>query len=246
MNNDKDIVHFRKISVQLDAGETRDLMEKIARVSQGGISDEQMTELARQLTAGEIDSREFKQRMDGKSELEFKNLKIEHIHKHYYVPVVMAETGNTDYIQHIIKEESETRFLRKLDIWLQANKPDWDAWMFSKIDEYLDRIHIPYYNQETNEYSRFLPDFIFWMCRNNHYQIVFVDPKGTVHKSAFLKIDGYMHLFENDGKRKQFKFNESSVSVNLLMFNDNPTVPQLYERFWTSNPADVFSRVQAS
>ena len=246
LNNDEDIVHFRKISVNLDAGETRDLMGKIVKVSQGGISDERMTELARQLSAGEIGSREFRHCMDGKSELTFKKLKIKHIHKHYYVPVVMAETGNSDYIQHIIKEESETRFLRKLDVWLQANKPDWDAWMFSKIDEYFDRIHIPYYNQETNEYSRFLPDFIFWMCRNNHYQIVFVDPKGTAHKSAYLKIDGYMHLFENYGERKQFKFNESNVSVNLLMFNDNPTVPKLYERFWTSDPADVFSRVQAS
>lgn len=173
------------------------------------------------------------------------------------LPVVSAKKDVADYIQYIIKEDSEVLFLGRLERWLENNNPEWDAWMFSKINETLDKIHIPYYDETTNEYTRFLPDFIFWMCRNDEYRIVFVDPKGAVHKSAYLKIDGYSKLFEKDNKLKEFRYHSPNavnsaaseqgnpiygacITVRLLMFNKDNSIPERYERFWTDNPADIF------
>ena len=153
-----------------------------------------------------ISDEEFEERISGKSEETFKDLKIKNISRHYYVPVIATQTGTANYIKHIIRENSEVRFLDSLEQWLENNEPEWGAWMFSKIDETVDKVHIPYYDTSTNEYTRFLPDFIFWMYRDDEYQIIFVDPKGTAHSSAYHKIDGYRKLFETDNKLKEFKY----------------------------------------
>ena len=257
LDENEDIVHFRKIRVQLDQAEMNDLREKIEAVSKGGISTAEKKEWALQFAKDEISDEEFKERLSGKSEETFKGLKIKRLPKHYYAPVVAKETGKSDFIKHIIKEESEVQFLNKLEQWLGDNEPAWDAWMFSKIDETLDKIHIPYYDSRANEYSRFLPDFIFWMRKDDEYRIVFVDPKGTEHTDALRKIDGYEKLFEKNGKRRKFQYQKSSagtgpalegdnpvsgarISVGLFMFNENDSGPGAYSRFWTSNPADIF------
>ena len=236
----KDIVHFRQIRAQLDPGDMRDLCEKIAAVSTGGLSQNEKRRLAGRFAAGEIAGPEFDRRMRGTSEETFRTLKIENLPKHYYVPVVMAEHGKADFIKHVVKEASEVRFLGRLERWLKTNDPGWDAWMFSKIDEALDAVHVPYYDTQSNEYRRFLPDFVFWMCRGADYRIVFVDPKGTEHTSAYCKIDGYRHLFEDGDRSKAFPYRASQVQVGLLMFNAASSVPDAYRRFWTDDPGRIF------
>ncbi len=47
--------------------------------------------------------------------------------------------------------------------------------MFSKIDETLDEVYIP--------------DFIFWLKKDNNYFIVFIDPKST----EFTKYQNKIH-----------------------------------------------------
>ena len=235
-----DIVHFRQIRAQLDPGDLRDLCEKIAAVSTGGLSQNEKRRLAGRFAAGEIDGLEFERRMRGTSEETFRTLKIENLPKHYYVPVVMAERGKADFIKHVVKEASEVRFLGRLERWLKTNDPGWDAWMFSKIDEVLDKVHVPYYDTQSNEYRRFLPDFVFWMCRGDDYRIVFVDPKGTEHASAYRKIDGYRHLFEDGDRPKAFPYRASQVQVGLLMFNAASSVPDAYRRFWADDPGRIF------
>ena len=258
LDADGDIVHFRKVRVQLTQGETDELEKKLNAVAKGAISKDEKKNIMQLYQDNRISDEEYEERTSGKSEEIFKTLKIKNISKHYYLPVITAETGASDYIKHVIKEDSEVRFLADLEQWLQNNEPEWDAWMFSKIDETEDKVHIPYYDKTTNEYTRFLPDFIFWMCRNGEYQIVFVDPKGSVHKSAYLKIDGYSKLFEKDNKLKEFKYHNPSaansvaseqvnpvyaacITVRLLMFNKDNTIPECYKRFWTDNPADIFT-----
>ena len=114
--------------------------------------------------------------------------------------------------------------------------------MFSKVDETCDKIYIPYYDTNNNEYRRFFPDFVFWMCKGEKYQIVFVDPKGTEHTSAYRKIDGYRDLFETDGSCKRFQHQESDVQVRLLMFNPNAdNVLKEYKHFWANTPEQIFS-----
>lgn len=242
LNDEEDIVHFRKIKTRLSWGEARDLTDKIIRVAQGQLSEAETKSLALKLADNKISFEDFRRKMNGVSELTHRNLRIKHVRKHYYLPIVMADSDNSDFIQHIVKERSEVDFLSGLETWLETNKPEWSGWMFSKIDEYLDRIHIPYYNREINEYARFIPDFIFWMCEGRDFQIVFVDPKGTVHKSAYLKIDGFMHLFEPGRAPVKFKYENWNVSVKLLMFNDSKSVSDLYRRFWTSDYARIFDK----
>ena len=241
LNDDDDIVHFRKIRVNLNQDETFDLQEKILLTLQGEVSTEARKQLSRQYADEEIDWEEFSRRTSGVAESTFKGLIIKNIKEHFYVPVLLDQRGDADYIQHIIKEKSEIEFLRELENWLQSNKIDWDFWMFSKIDEFLDNVHIPYYDQQNNSYARFMPDFVFWMTKGSNYQIVFVDPKGTEHTSAYRKIDGFRNLFECDEIPKQFKYNNYVVNVKLILYNKNTSVPELYERFWSANPSAIFS-----
>ena len=241
LDEQNDIIHFRQIRVQLGDEEMNALRNKINAVSQGEITQEDKRKWASQFADGIISDQEFKNRTGGLSEETFKNLRLKHVPEHYYVPLVIAERGKADFIQHIIREPSEVRFFHCLEKWLEINETEWDSWMFSKIDESLDNIFIPYYDTSTNENARFFPDFIFWMCKEKDYQIVFVDPKGTEHKSAYLKIDGFQKLFEENGKRRRFQFQNLQVSVGLWMFNMDSTVPTAYQRFWTGNPADIFN-----
>ena len=241
LNDDDDIVHFRKIRVNLDHDDTSDLQERITLTQQGEVSTEDRKRLSRQFADGEIDWADFLRSTSGVAESSFKGLKIKNIKEHFYVPVLLDQRGDADYIQHIIKEESEIKFLEELENWLQSSQLDWDLWMFSKIDEYLDKVHIPYFDTQNNSYARFMPDFVFWMTKGNNYQIVFVDPKGTEHTSALRKIDGFMYLFECDNTPKQFKYKDYTVSVKLILYNENASVPQLYKRFWSDNPSAIFS-----
>ena len=236
---DKDIVHFRQIRVHHEYA--RELQEKISRVVQGETPDKRM--LAKQFADGAITQEEYEKHYAGKDEESFKNLKIKKLLGHYYMPVVLGDE-KSDYIKHIIKIESEVEFLNALEKWMDANQVPWDAWMFSKIDESLDEIYIPYYDLSKNEYRRFFPDFVFWMCRGNEYRIVFVDPKGEANTSAYHKIDDYQKLFESPVGNvvgRQFRYAKKwKVSVALLMFNLKSPPLQNYQRYWTNQPEDIF------
>ena len=239
--DDKDIVHFRQIRVHREHAEQ--LREKIKQVKQGHLSDDDILKLVEQLRAKKITRDEYDEKSVGKDEDKFKELTIKKLVGHYYLPVILGNE-KASYIQHIIKVGSEVAFLNALEKWVASNKAPWDAWMFSRIDESLDQIHIPYYDTGTNEYRRFMPDFVFWMCKGDQYRIVFVDPKGTTHASSYHKIDGYKHLFEKSAKDKttrQFRYGKKwKVSVELLLFNPKQGVAGQYQQYWTDDPACIF------
>ena len=236
---DEDIVHFREIRVHTEY--VTELQEKIDQVKQGEVSDEEIPELAIQLKRGEISREEFHKRCSGKNEADFKELEIKKLLGHYYLPVVLGNE-KANYIQHIIKVPSEIEFLNALETWVGKHKDDMpcDAWMFSKIDESLDAVHIPYYDHSKNEYRRFLPDFVFWICRENEYRIVFVDPKGEAHTSSYHKIDGYKKLFVKDSGVHSFLHGKWKVSVELLLYNPGSNPLEDYENYWISDPGDIF------
>ena len=243
LNEEEDIVHFRQVRVRMDTPDILDLQQKLKEVSEGALSQSGKRELARQYGAGEISTEEFERKVRGTAEASFKGtLEIKHLQQHYYLPLVIATHGRADFIRHIVQEKSEVLFLQMLEEWLATNQPSWDAWMFSKVDETCDNIYIPYYDAKCNEYRRFFPDFVFWMCRKDDYQIVFVDPKGTEHISAYRKIDGYKNLFETNNSCRKFRHKRSKVYVKLLMFNlDAGRVPEEYGHFWTDSPEEVFA-----
>lgn len=243
LNEEEDIVHFRQVRVRVDTPDILDLHQKLKEVSEGALSQGEKRELARQYGAGEISTKEFERKVHGTAEASFRGeLEIKHLQQHYYLPLVIATHGRADFIRHIVQERSEVLFLQMLEEWLATNQPQWDAWMFSKVDETCDNIYIPYYDTKCNEYRRFFPDFVFWMCREKNYQIVFVDPKGTEHTSAYRKIDGYRNLFETNNSCRRFRHRQSNVYVKLLMFNpDTSHVLEEYGHFWTDSPKEVFA-----
>jgi len=162
----------------------------------------------------------------------------------YYIPLILSETNSTEekvsYIRHIIKTPSEVRFVEDLENYLakEDNKfKEFDWWMFSKLDESLDEVYIPYYNPNENKISNFNPDFIFWLQKGNRYFIVFVDPKGTEHSGWADKLNGYKNVFE--GEFKEIDYNGFRVGVKLFFISrDASKVRQRFPehaQYWFSN-----------
>ena len=112
--------------------------------------------------------------------------------------------------------------------------------MFSKLDQTLDEVHIPYYSPKENAMAKFKPDFIFWMQKGNEYTILFVDPKGTSFATYQHKVDGYKNIFEN----KNFPFNGYNIHTELLLYTDNiAQVGEGYRKYWFDNFGDFASKI---
>jgi hypothetical protein len=119
--------------------------------------------------------------------------------------------------------------------------------MFSKLDQTLDEVKIPYYNPKRNDMVYFYPDFIFWMQKDKRYLILFVDPKGTEHADGYRKIDGYSKIFEIGEQKhsKDFLYNEFIINVKLLL---KPKlgiagVLENYRRYWFDNFIDFANKI---
>jgi len=233
----EEIRHFKNIKVYLkDISEIQKKIEKVKNYPR------QVKELQEQY--GKISPQEYTERakkLSGEKyfESDHKKIKIKYIANHYYIPLILSLDEKVDYIKHIIKTQSEARFINDLEDHLTKadNKfKEFDWWLFSKLDESLDEVYIPYYNPNANKFSRFYPDFIFWLKKGNNYFIVFVDPKGTEHTSAYRKIDGYAQLFEENGKEKVFNYNGFKVRIKLLLRpEDVSKAPAEYRQYWFDN-----------
>jgi len=237
-----EIRHFKHITVALE--DISDLQSKAERVKGYRDPSIEQQRLIEQLQRGEITPEAFKQaydyttRMVKEERFEYngKSIILKHIPQHYYLPIVLSEDERVDYIRHIIKTRSEVRFIRDLERYLdQPNngfqKFDW--WFFSKLDESLDKVYIPYYEPKTNRIAHFKPDFIFWLKKTDHYFIVFVDPKGTEHTDYQRKVDGYCAVFWEGGKPRVFDYGGQTVTVHLFLHTDDvANLPDRYREFW--------------
>lgn len=123
-----------------------------------------------------------------------------------------------------------------------------DWWFFSKIDETIDEVDIPYYNPKTNRIDKFKPDFIFWLKKGDNYTILFVDPKGTEHTDGYRKIDGYSRIFEIDANGKKqcrdFLFNGLTINTKLLLYTkDKSMASENYKRYWFDHFTDFANKI---
>jgi type III restriction enzyme len=240
-----EIRHFKHISVSIhDIGELKRKAEGVRNYEDPARKQE---ELILRLQQQQITVKEFReaytltnqQTKEGSFEYEGKRIAIKHIAQHYYLPVVLSEDGKADYIRHIMKTPSEAKFIKDLETYLaQPNNQfqQFDWWFFSKLDESLDEVYIPYYDPKTNRMARFKPDFIFWLCKGDRYWIVFIDPKGTEHTDFLRKIDGYREVFENDGQPKCFRYNDKKVTLHLFLKpSDSADIPTEYQSFGVDN-----------
>jgi len=252
-----EICHFRHIKVFLK--DIRSLQRDIECVRRYPEREKLEAELrqkfeARQLSFDDLlaQTREL-QAVVREKRVEYRTspLSIRYLPNHYYVPVILSYDEKVDYIRHIIRHESEVKFLNDLDDYLQypgnhLEKFDW--WLFSKLDESLDQVYIPYYDPHTNKIRRFNPDFIFWLQKGGSYYIVFVDPKGMQQTGYQHKIDGYKQLFlEEAGTPRLFLQNGLKVQVLLLLYTDDANkAPQEYREFWIDHPEAIADLLKVS
>jgi hypothetical protein len=245
-----EIRHFRQIKVFLE-----DISALQARIRQVQQYPRVIQELREKYEAHQLSFEQFMaQAQDTRPAVETRadssRLEIRHIAKHYYVPVILSHDERIDYIRHIIHQPSEVRFLDDLEAY--ARRPDslfgrFDWWLFSKLDETLDGVYIPYYDPGANAIRRFNPDFIFWLQRDNDYYIVFVDPKGMQQAHYEHKVDGYRQLFVNaDGTPREFACNGLTVRVRLALYTaDANQAPLAYRAYWFDRPEGILDHLKA-
>ncbi|MEM5871759.1 MAG: hypothetical protein QW051_02720 [Candidatus Aenigmatarchaeota archaeon] len=237
-----EICHFRHISVSLeDINELRVKIDKVCNYPN----------LAYELNSlyGKISPEEFLKRskeINSSEEFSFNHVKvsIRYIAEHYYLPVVLSENDKASYIRHVIKTLSGVRFIEDLKRYL--SEPDnkfrnFDWWFFSKLDESLDEVYIPYYDPKKNRISKFKPDFIFWLKKDDRYFVVFVDPKGTEHADWQRKVLGYISVFMDKDSPKVFYWNDLKVTVHLFLKTDNLAQVNVFKEFWFENINNFFN-----
>jgi hypothetical protein len=176
-------------------------------------------------------------------------LKIKNLAAHYYLPLLLSDDEKIDYISHVIRVPSEVRFIEQLEAYLkeQGNlfAAAFDWWMFSRTDETLDRIYIPYIDSTQNP-REFHPDFIFWLKRFDDYFILFVDPKGMEHTAHIRKIEGYRNIFTENDRKTLRVFNHDGIKVHvalaLVTTDANLALPE-YKDFWFDHPKGILKRL---
>ncbi|GAA8625397.1 DEAD/DEAH box helicase family protein [Helicobacter pylori] len=211
LDNEK-IVHFKRIKVKADKQEA--LIKTIQEVKEHVPLDKETlndTEKHKQDKTFKVDDAEL--------------LKLK---EHYYTPLIKAK--DCDWLKHVVKVKSEIDFLQELQDQetTKTLQENYDFWAFSKIDEHLDNLFIPYINNVAER--RFFPDFIFWLQKGDTQIICFIDPKGNKHTDYEHKADAYK-LFKdkifNPKNDPHFK-----IKVVLKFYGDKDDVGEGYNDYW--------------
>ncbi|WQS28086.1 DEAD/DEAH box helicase family protein [Helicobacter pylori] len=218
------IVHFERIKVKADKEE--ELVKTIQEVKEYEPLDKET--LIKKITQGEIDLDDIEKHKQNKT-FKVDDAELLKLKEHYYTPLIKAK--NCDWLKHVVKVESEIDFLQEL-LETETTKTlqeNYDFWAFSKIDEHLDNLFIPYIGENATE-RKFFPDFIFWLQKGDTQIICFIDPKGTEHTIALRKADVYK-LFKdkifNPKNDPHFK-----IKVVLKFYGDKDRVPERYKDDW--------------
>ncbi len=223
LDNDK-IVHFKRIKVKADKQEA--LIKTIQEVKEHAPLDKETLRI--KIAQGEIDPYDAEKHKQDKT-FKVGDAELLKLKEHYYTPLIKAK--DCDWLKHVVKVKSEIDFLQELQDQettktLQAN---YDFWAFSKIDEHLDNLFIPYINDATER--RFFPDFIFWLQKGDTQIICFIDPKGITYADYEHKADAYEELFKdkifNPKNNPHFK-----IKVVLKFYGDKDDVGDNYRDYW--------------
>ncbi|WRA08631.1 DEAD/DEAH box helicase family protein [Helicobacter pylori] len=215
------IVHFKRVKVRADKKE--ELVKKIQEVKEYAPLDKETLRI--KIAQGEIDPYDTEKHKQDRTfkvdEAELLKLK-----EHYYTPLIKAK--NCDWLKHVVKVKSESDFLEELLKITETLQENYDFWAFSKIDEHLDNLFIPYIDNATER--RFFPDFIFWLEKGGTQIICFIDPKGSKHTDYEHKADAYQ-LFKdkifNPKDDPNFK-----IKVVLKFYGNKDDVGERYRDDW--------------
>ncbi len=253
-----EIIHFKNIRITLEKKKIQELKKLINKVKSYKDPSIIKEELQREFNSRNITLEEYTEGIEllnkmsdkEKFRVDSSSLSIRHIINHYYLPIIISEEEKADYINHIISIESEKQFIEQLGDYIQKEGNflgyfDW--WMFSKIDEYLDEVFIPYYNRKNLRIEKFKPDFIFWLQKEDKYYILFIDPKGITYADYQYKVDGYRIIFENDGIKRNFLTEGVNIQVHLFLFTkDKNKVSTGYREYWFDSFDQILSKIMNS
>ncbi|MCQ2718712.1 DEAD/DEAH box helicase family protein [Helicobacter pylori] len=218
LDNEK-IVHFKRVKVRADKKEK--LIQTIQEVKEYAPLDKERIKIAQ----GEIDPYDTEKHKQDRT-FKVDDVELLKLKEHYYTPLIKAK--NCDWLKHVVKVKSESDFLEELLKIAETLQENYDFWAFSKIDEHLDNLFIPYIDNAAER--RFFPDFIFWLEKGGTQIICFIDPKGTEHTSSLRKADLYK-LF----KDKVFSSKNDpnlKIKVVLKFYGDKDEVADGYRDLW--------------
>ncbi|GAA8923200.1 DEAD/DEAH box helicase family protein [Helicobacter pylori] len=220
LDNEK-IVHFKRIKVKADKQEA--LIKTIQEVKEHAPLDKERIKIAQ----GEIDPYDADKHKQDKT-FKVGDAELLKLKEHYYTPLIKAK--DCDWLKHVVKVKSEIDFLQELQDQetTKTLQENYDFWAFSKIDEHLDNLFIPYINNVAER--RFFPDFIFWLQKGDTQIICFIDPKGITYADYEHKADAYK-LFKdkifNPKNDPNFK-----IKVVLKFYGDKDRVGDNYRDYW--------------
>ncbi|GHQ07841.1 helicase [Helicobacter pylori] len=222
LDNEK-IVHFKRIKVKADKQEA--LIKTIQEVKEHAPLDKETLRI--KIAQGEIDPYDAEKHKQDKT-FKVGDAELLKLKEHYYTPLIKAK--DCDWLKHVVKVKSEIDFLQELQDQetTKTLQENYDFWAFSKIDEHLDNLFIPYINNVAER--RFFPDFIFWLQKGDTQIICFIDPKGNKHTDYEHKADAYK-LFKdkifNPKNDPHFK-----IKVVLKFYGDKDDVGDNYRDYW--------------
>ena len=250
---DDDVIkHYRYICAEVDEETIKEFQEDLNRIIQAKKCPHENKELKelenilKNPSLPEVAKEEIKKQI---TKLQKENIQSDFIPslidcklllEHYYIPLLHLKYDREKRevieapFKHIIKVGSEIEFIYKLiEIAPKLNEV-YDSWYFSKLDESLDEIKIPYFNTDKGDYDNFSPDFIFWLKHEDKRKIIFVDPKGIEHtRNARDKIIGFENFVKN--------INDSSIEVKLFLYaQDAEKVDSEKKEYWTDNLDEIF------
>ncbi|OOC21326.1 restriction endonuclease subunit R [Helicobacter pylori] len=221
LDNEK-IVHFKRIQVR--ASKKEELMKTIQEVKEYVPLDKETPRM--KIAQGEIDPYDTEKHKQDRT-FKVDDAELLKLKEHYYTPLIKAK--NCDWLKHVVKVKSESDFLEELLKITETLQENYDFWAFSKIDEHLDNLFIPYIDNGATE-RKFFPDFIFWLQKGGTQIICFIDPKGSKHTDYEHKADAYQ-LF----KDKIFNPKDNpnlKIKVVLKFYGDKDDVGERYRDFW--------------
>jgi superfamily II DNA or RNA helicase len=242
---DIEIVHYLEVKTNIGQEETEKLERDILKIIKPRLSEEEMDSLLQQ---GKISLKEYKEKIKDTAtkdsfEVLDNYLEFKVLEEHYYSPILFKQ--NSENFQHIIKEKSEIDFIGALKYYIdqagnELKKMDW--WYFSKIDQSIDSVGIPYFDSEVGEYRTFFPDFIFWLKKDDKYYLKFVDPHGIQEgrDNSVDKIEGFNDFIEDIKTIKKQK----NIFAELYFYNEKQPgvgMPKEYIKTWTNDFTKIFS-----
>lgn len=242
-----EILHYKEVKTNIDKIKVERLEKDILKIIKPRLTEK---EIDKMFDMGEINKNKYKELIkdaaySGNLDILRNYLDFEILEEHYYTPILFKQ--DTEKFQHIIKTKSEIDFLHALKEYsIQDNNllKSFDWWYFSKIDETIDRVSIPYFNSERGEYDNFYPDFIFWLKKDNKYYIKFIDPHGVEYTTNSAdKIDGFLDFIDDLDKIRSKKLEK----VDLYYFNERQPgreIKEKYRRYWTNDFAMIFDCVK--